>query len=268
MMKKANLLILAIVTILVASCSTAKTSLPYFADIEDIAVGQLDTLSYVPVIMPDDELSISVNSANPMATAAFQMYYTNPAVSSELAKASSPRIQTYLVDSKGDIDFPMLGSIHVAGMTCEQLKAFLTTRIEETVKNPIVDVRLLNFTVSVAGEVKTPTIIPITRQRMTVLDALAAAGDLTEFGNRSNVLLVREENGKRTYVHLDLNDSKTLTSPYFYLRQNDYIYVSPNPIKESNSRYNQFNAYKLSVISTIVSASSVVASLIIALAIK
>lgn len=267
-MKKANLLILAVITILVASCKTQKTPLPYFTDISDTEIGQLDTMSYVPVIMPDDELSISVNSTNPNATAAFQMYFTNPAVSGELAKASSPRIQTYLVDSNGDIVFPILGNIHVAGMTCEQLKSFLTQRIEETVKDPIVDVRLLNFTVSVAGEVKNPIIIPITRQRMTILDALAAAGDLTEFGNRSNVLLVREENGKRTYVHLDLNDSKTLTSPYFYLKQNDYIYVSPNPIKESNSRYNQFNAYKLSVISTVVSASSVVASLIIALAIK
>ena len=103
---------------------------------------------------------------------------------------------------------------------------------------------------------------------MTVLDALALAGDLTEYGERSDVLVIREENGQRTYTHLDLNKSETLNSPYFYLKQNDYIYVSPNTIKQSNSRYNTNNSYKLSVISTVVSATSVVASLIIALAIK
>lgn len=103
---------------------------------------------------------------------------------------------------------------------------------------------------------------------MSVLDALALAGDITEYGERSNVLVIREENGKRTYAHLNLNSAESLNSPYFYLKQNDYVYVTPNKIKQSNSQYNTNNSYKLSVISTIVSASSVVASLIIALVVK
>ena len=103
---------------------------------------------------------------------------------------------------------------------------------------------------------------------MTVLDALAAAGDLTEYGERSNVLIIREENGERKFAHLDLNSSETLTSPYYYLQQNDYVYVAPNKVRQANSKYNQNNAYKLSVTSTIVSAASVIASLVIALTVK
>jgi polysaccharide export outer membrane protein len=101
-----------------------------------------------------------------------------------------------------------------------------------------------------------------------VLDALSAAGDLTVYGERENVLIIREENGKRTAHRLNLNSSEVFTSPYFYLQQNDYVYVSPNKIRKDNSKYNQNNAFKLSVVSTVVSGCSVIASLVIALAIK
>lgn len=254
--------------IALASCSSAKNELPYFVDIKDIKTGILDTLQYLPTIRPDDELSITVSSINPEATALYQMPLINPASTDLLVTTSSPRFQTYIVDSQGDITFPVIGKIHVAGMTTEQLSDYLTKEISKDVKDPIVDVRILNFTVSVGGEVKLPSRIPLSSQRMTVLDALVQAGDLTEYGERSNVLVIREEDGKRTYAHLDLNKAETLNSPYFYLKQNDYIYVSPNQIKQSNSRYNTNNSFKLSVISTIVSATSVVASLVIALVVK
>ena len=106
------------------------------------------------------------------------------------------------------------------------------------------------------------------RNRYSILDALSDAGDLTEYGERSNVLLVREENGERKFIHLDLNSSETLTSPYFFLKQNDYIYVEPNKVRQANSKYNQNNSFKLTVISTVVSAASVIASLVIALTVK
>lgn len=135
-------------------------------------------------------------------------------------------------------------------------------------QDPQVYVQLVNFVVNVAGEVKNPGQIPVKRNRMTILDALSAAGDLTEYGERSNVLIIREENGERKFAHLDLNSSDLLTSPYYYLQQNDYIYVEPNKIREANSKYNQNNSYKLSLTSTIVSAASVIASLVIALTVK
>lgn len=153
-------------------------------------------------------------------------------------------------------------------MTIEQLKDYLTAEIAKEVKDPIVTVNLMNFKVAIGGEVKTPNTYKVNGNRITILDALAMAGDLTEYGERANVLIIREENGQRSYAHIDLNKSDLLTSPYYYLKQNDYIYVSPNKIKQANSKYNTNNSYKLSVTSTIVSACSVIASLIIALAVK
>ena len=153
-------------------------------------------------------------------------------------------------------------------MTTQQLTADLVDRISAEVADPMVRVELVNFRVNILGEVARPGSFNVDRERYSVLDALADAGDLTPYGERSNVLLIREENGKRVCHSLDLNDSKLLESPYFYLKQNDAIVVQPNKIRQDNSKYNQNNAYKLSVISTVVSACSIIASLVIALAVK
>ena len=141
-------------------------------------------------------------------------------------------------------------------------------RISETVDDPIVRVQLVDFRVNVLGEVKKPGAVLVNKERYSILDALADANDLTEYGERSNVLLIREIDGKRIYQRLNLNSSDILTSPYFYLQQNDVVYVEPNEIRRENAKYNQNNAYKISVVSTIVSACSVIASLIIALTVK
>lgn len=265
--------------LLLASCSSKKTVLPYFADIPQVADGSIDAGDYLSKIKPDDQLLITVNAIDPAAVAAYTLpiynpgmetgVLTNPANANPIqVLTSSTQVQTYTVDSQGYINFPVLGKIHVAGMTVEQLQELLTERISADVQDPVVNVRIANFEVVVGGEVKQPRKIRVNRNRYSVLDALGDAGDLTEYGERSNVLLVREENGRREYHRLNLNSSDLLESPYFYLQQNDYIYVEPNAVRQANSKYNQHNSYKLSVISTIVSASSVVASLVIALAIK
>ena len=137
--------------------------------------------------------------------------------------------------------------------------------IAQDVKDPYVRVELINFSVDVMGEVRTPQRVIAERQNFTVLDALAACNDLTEYGKRDRVFVIRNENGERTYHRLDLTSSEVFSSPYFYLKQNDVVYVEPNQIRIDNSKYNQNNAFKLSVISTIVSGVSVIASLIIAL---
>lgn len=250
------------------SCSTSKTVLPYFTDISTVASGSFATGKYSPEIKPDDELLITVTSLNPEATAIYNLPLSNPATQSELFSVSTPSQQSFMVNSEGDINFPVLGKLHVEGMTTEQLQKKLTDLISKDVEDPVVTVAFLNFTVSVGGEVKTPKVIKVGRNRFSILDALAEAGDLTEYGERSNVLLVREENGERKFIHFDLNSSETLTSPYFYLQQNDYIYVEPNKVRQANSKYNQNNSFKLTVVSTVVSAASVIASLIIALTIK
>lgn len=267
-MKLRHIAIAMVVGVAASSCSTSKTVLPYFVDISTVESGSYPLGNYSPQIKDDDELLITVTSLSPEATAIYNLPLSNPAKQTEMFKVSTPSQQTYKVNSEGDITFPELGKLHVAGLTTEQLQQKLTDLIAKDVEDPIVSVSLVNFRVVVAGEVRNPKSILVGRNRFSILDALSEAGDLTEYGERSNVLLVREENGERKFVHLDLNSSETLDSPYFYLKQNDYIYVEPNKVRQANSKYNQNNSFKLTVISTIVSAASVIASLVIALTVK
>ncbi len=251
-----------------ASCSSPKTVLPYFTDISQIKEGVIEPADYSTQIKPDDELLITITSSYPEATVHYNLPLTNPATREDLMLSTTPRQQTYIVDSKGDIIMPVIGKLHVEGMTTEALQDKISEIVHKDVADAVVRVQLINFQVIVAGEVEKPATIKVNRNRFSILDALSAAGDLTPYGERSNVLIIREENGTRTFAHLDLNSSDILTSPYFYVKQNDYIYVEPNEIRQANSRYNQDNAYKLTVISTVVSAASVIASLVIALTIK
>lgn len=254
---------------LFASCSSKKSSLTYFEDISTVQTGEYPSGNYQVEIQPDDELFITVTSLRPEATAAYNLPMSNPGSYEKINEAvSTGRQQTFLVSPSGDINFPVLGKIHVAGLTTEQLTEKLTKEISADVVDPIVMVRLANFTVEVLGEVLKPGAYPVTRERFSLLDALAKAGDMTPYGDRTNVLLIREKDGKRTYHRLNLNDSDVLTSPYFYLQPNDVLMVQPNKIREENARYNQYNSYKLTVVSTVVSALSIIASLVIALTVK
>ena len=179
-----------------------------------------------------------------------------------------PKQLTYIVDSKGDIIMPELGKVHVAGLTVEQLQNQLTASISRWVENPQVNVRLLSFDIYVLGEVNRPGRINTTDNTLNILDAISAAGDLTQYGLRDRVMLIRNEGNKQKRVILDLGSADLLTSEYFYLRPGDYIYVTPNQVKEDNAKYDSNKAYNLSKISTIVSAASVIASLVIALTVK
>lgn len=268
-MKIARFALLFLSIALLASCHSKKTYLPYFNDIAVIEEGILPELpDYKATIKPDDELGITITSpSNLKATLGYNAimpgYNTSPT-----GESLNYRQLYYLVNEKGDITMPVLGEIHVAGLTIQQLQDKLTDMIRKDVSDAIVKVELINFYIYVAGEVARPSKINVTQQRYSIIDALAEAGDLTQYGERSNIMIIRNEDGKRVFKHLDLNSSDILSSPYFYLRQGDYIYVQPNEIKQSNSRYDSQNAYKLQVTSTIVSAISVIASLVIALAIK
>ena len=189
----------------------------------------------------------------------------NPATRNGILNPTQPRTQTYIVDERGDVMMPVLGRIHVGGMTLPEVSRMVTDMVAKDVKDPYVRVDIVNFGIDVLGEVKTPHRVITSQQYFTVLDALAACGDLTEFGMRDRVYVIRTEDGQRAYHRLDLTSSEVFSSPYFYMRQNDVVYVEPNKIRIDNSKYNQNNAFKLSVISTVVSSVSVIASLVIAL---
>lgn len=250
-----------------ASCSTPR-DLPYFTNIPDDDHGIIKAIQDIDVtIQPDDELLITVNSLDAKATTDYNLPLINPTVDEKVTESqATPQQQTYIVNSLGDITFPVLGKIHVKGMTVEELTAYLTERISEKVVDPIVRVSLVNFTVTILGEVNHPQKLKVTKEHMTILDAIGSSGDLSRYGRRDNVLIIRQEDdGKKVYQRLNLQDASILESPYYFLRQNDIIYVEPNSIAQANSKYNTNNSYKLSVVASIVSGLSVVTSLIIAL---
>ncbi|MCM1219875.1 MAG: polysaccharide biosynthesis/export family protein [Lachnospiraceae bacterium] len=256
--------ILGLVSIL-ASCSSNKRSkFVYFQDIDTAPKTELP--DYETSIKNGDELVITVNSTDPTATAIYNVPLANPASNSDLAGQSQPRQQTYIVDTDGNIQFPVLGDVHVAGLTLSQARKMLEEKISADVQDPIVKVGYDNYIINVAGEVKNPRQLYVNRPRFSVLDAISASGDLTPYGRRDNILVIREEeDGTRSSARLDMTKSDIFKSPYFYMQQNDYVYVEPTEVREDNAEYNQNNAFKLSVISTITGACSVVASLIIAL---
>ena len=177
-------------------------------------------------------------------------------------------LHTYLVNSHGEIDFPVLGKLQVAGLTRSELTDLMTEKISVYVKSPIITIQIRNFKVSVLGEVNKPGTVNVPNERLSVLDALGMAGDLTIYGNRSNVLLIRDNNGKKEYHRFDLTSAETLTSPYYYLQQNDVLYVEPNKARKGNAKYSQSGQFNVSLASTIISALSVLASLGIALLVK
>lgn len=268
-LKTIKLSVAVAAVIAMSACSSPKTNLSYFTDMRDNIEGTVSRDDYTIKIQPDDELFISVTSLVPEATAMYNLPVANPATNKEILSQSTARQQTYIVNKDGNISFPVLGTIHVAGLTTSQLAEQLVLKIGKDVSDPTVKVTLMNFKVNVMGEVRNPGVIPVNNnERITVIDAIAAAGDMTEYGKRENVLLLRETDGKIEYHTLNLNDASIISSPYYYLKQNDVIIVDPNQIRKDNARYNTQNSYRLQVISSIISASSVIASLIIALAVK
>lgn len=255
--------------ILLGSCRSSR-QLSYMQSISESQSGSLPLSDCSVRLAPQDELEIVVTSVVPTATAEYNLPSVNATYVSggNASIMSNQTQQTYMVDSEGYIHFPVLGAIKVTGMTTSELKQSLTTRIAERVKDPHVKVKLLNFKVNVMGEVRSPRSVQITTERFSIFDALAAAGDMNEYGRRDNVLVIREVGDSITYTRLDLRDASVTASPCYYLRQNDVVIVEPNSVRESNARYNTNNSFKLSVISTVVSAVSVIASLLIALVVN
>ncbi len=269
-MKTASYVLYACI-IFFCSCRTPN-DITYF---ENIQTGQQDgeipftSMNYELKLEPNDELSVIVNGKSPSAVALYNLP-TPPTNNSKEANASVSGITvpTYTVDSQGNIDFPILGKIHVAGKTIKELKNELQEKIAKDVVSPMVNITLRNFNVSVLGEVTTPGMLNLSTEKASILDAISMAGDITITGMRTNVLLLREEDGKKQYHHIDLTKTDLFSSPYYYLKQNDVIYVAPNEARKNASKIDPSKQYNLSVTSTITSALSVIASLCIALFMK
>ena len=268
-MKKVLPFLCCIVVMALASCNSNK-NMVYFRDIDDNPE-RLETLykDYAVRVKPADELLITVWSEVPAATAIYNMPQVAYAEGTDNTLAANTKILSYIVDKDGCINFPIVGKVKVEGLTVDEVSDLLTERISKDVNNPYVRVQLASFRVNVMGEVNAPGAKWVAKERYSVLDAISDAGDINQYGRRDNILLIREDSrALRSYHRLDLGCSDLLTSPYFYLQQNDVVYVEPNDVRQSNAEYNQNNSYKVQVISTAISAVSVIATLIIALVIK
>jgi len=190
---------------------------------------------HIPTIQSNDILTVVVTAADPKVTAPFNPLstMTTSNLTQQVDMALRP---TYTVDEKGEITLPMLGKVHIAGLTRIQAIEKLRIELSQYIKDPGVNINFNNFRISVLGEVARPGSFIMPTERVTVLEALGMAGDLTIRGIRENVLLIREINGQKTIHRLDLTQQNTLNSPYYYLAQNDVIYVEPNKAQINNSK--------------------------------
>lgn len=215
------------VGILLSGCTSSKKIL-YFQNIDDAELKPLTT-EYEAVIKKDDRLTIVVSGPDKLVCAPYNLTL-NEMSSTGGGYSTNPEQSTlsYLVDPNGDIEFPILGKIHVEGMTRNDLVNYLTQEIGKDVKEPIVYVSFRNYKITVLGEVRSPGTYTIDSEKINILQALGRAGDLNLTAKRENILLLREENGVVKHHRIDLRDKDILESPYFYLQQNDVIYVSPS----------------------------------------
>ena len=253
---------LFITCVILSSCGASKSEIVYFQGLQlqnNENAGSIKS-SEIPKnlsIKANDLLSITVAALEQDAAAPFNLTIlgtrTGLAASEIQFNQNQQALQNYLVDSEGNIEFPILGTVPVAGLSRQELQSVLKIKISEYVQDPIVNVRILNFQVSVLGEVKNPGTYDVRDEYLTLPQALGLAGDLTIFGERKNVLVIRQvENNTKQYKYLDLTDSNTLSSPFYMLRQNDVIYVEPKSNYLSAS-YTRNSQVYISILSALIS---------------
>ncbi|NHN26159.1 polysaccharide export protein [Flavobacterium jejuense] len=190
--------------------------------------------SYEPHLQPDDVLLIIVSSENPEIAAPYNLKSISLDDNLDESKGNT-KMQTYIIDINGNIEFPILGSIHLAGLTKTEAVLKIKDVLKEHVKDAVVNLRILNFKISVLGEVSKPGSYSVKSERMTILEGLSLAGDLTIYGKRNNILLIREQNGNKIMERIDITKSDFINSPFYYLSQNDVIYVEPNKTRVNSS---------------------------------
>jgi polysaccharide export outer membrane protein len=251
------------------SCvTTLPKNITYFQDLEKyIEQGASYNLkNYEPTIRAEDQLTIGVAAPVPNQEAVAQ--FNSPANRYLIpggTMQNQQMTQVYTVDVDGTIDFPVIGKIQLAGLTKSEAIKLLKDKVGAHIPDPIIYLQIISFKVTVLGEVSIPGTINVPDEKISILDAIGAAGDLTIYGNRQNVLLIRDNNGKKEFAQFDLTKAEIFASPYYYLQQNDVIVVEPNNARKRESTYSISSSYQLSIINAIVTAISVLASASVAI---
>lgn len=257
-------LLLVAASLLMASCAAPRK----IAYMQDVPSDVRREVAIVPVTaQPGDKISIIVNSKNPDLAEMFNLPIMAHRVGQPMNSSYNynQQVSSYTVDSNGNIDFPILGELHVEGLKREKIASYIKNELvrKSQVKDAVVIVEFLNMGVSVMGEVNRPGRFSIDRDHLTLLDALSMAGDLTIYGKRENVLVVRQEENGEAYYRVNLCDAKSLhTSPVYYLKQNDMVYVEPNNVRARQSTVNGNNVRSTSFWMSLASLIATVSVLI------
>ena len=241
-------LFILITTLFLSSCAS-RQDLVYFQDADkEIEV----SVKYVLTYKPDDLITISVSALDMDAVRPFNLY-----VAAFRGTAggitSTPSLQTYLIDATGNIDFPVIGTVPIGGLSRKEATRLVTDKLLPYIKDPIVNIRITNFKISVLGEVNAPGTFNIPNERVTLPEALGLARDLKIQGRRANILIIREVDGKITKNYIDLRTNALFSSPFYYLQQNDVVYVEPNNSRIKESRVNPNTSIFLSSVSILIS---------------
>ena len=253
--------ILLLIGVCASSCVTQK-QMTYLREVNAQSADSINktfhALSEI-VIKPGDALTIYISALDKEAIAPYNL----PAVAFTTPNSTSlntvGQMQSYRVDEQGDVELPVLGKIHVEGLKRDEAAEVIKKALEKQVVDPLVQVNMVGAKVSMTGEVAHPGPVAITNGRLTILDALSAAGDMTPYGRRDNVLITREQDGKLEFARLNLNSPDIFASPYYYLQQNDVVYVSPNKVRVINSTN---VSLWLSMVSTVASAATVIVTVL------
>lgn len=246
------------VALTMGSCGSTK-DVAYFQNSQDVDLSNSQFL-YDARIMPKDQLTITVSTIDQNAALPFNLTVPTPYTAASRSSYSQAMLQMYLVDNDGNINFPIIGSLHVGGMTKSEAEDMIQAKIKpymSDVENPIVTVRMPGYQITVMGEVNRPGTFTVSREKITILEALAQAGDLTIYGVRNNVKLIREDaQGRKSISEINLNDANIINSPNYYLQQNDVIYVTPNKVKAQNSSVGSMTTLWFSATSILISLTS------------
>ena len=244
-----------------ASCA-APENISYFQDASEYGISEPVQENHIR-LRPEDKISIVVNTSNSDLTTLFNLPY----ISQRIGNSSySSAVSGYTVDADGCIDFPVLGKLHVAGLTRAEVAAYIKSELmaKEQAKDPVVTVEFMNLTVSVMGEVAKPGRYAIDKDKLTILDALSLAGDLTIYGRRENVMVFRNVDGRQTSYKVDLcSAASVMDSPVYFVQQDDIIYVEPNEMRARQSTVNGNNVRSTSFWISIASLAASVGTLLL-----
>jgi polysaccharide export outer membrane protein len=264
---KIKFLVFITISVLFLSCQSTPKNIAYFQNLDEYLKQESEDTyhKYEPTVKIGDQLLISVSAPvlNQELVAQFNLPPNSVLSGGTTSVSQTVNLQTYLVDINGYIDYPILGKIKVIGQTKSELIKHLTGLISEYVESAIVNLQIISFQVIILGEVNRPGPVYARNERLTILEAIGQAGDLTIFGKRENVLLIREIDGVKQFAQVDLTKADIFSSPYYYLQQNDVIVVESNDTRKRASKFGASENYSLSIYSAALSTISIIASTIV-----